>query len=406
MTTEGQRSGRNNDSVRRDNLATVLGLVHRERSLSRSQLTLRTGLNRSTVAALVSELVERRLVVEAEPTVTRQVGRPSPVVSPDPRTVAVAVNPEIDAIVVALVGLGGAVERRVRVEQSTVPTVETTVDTVARVVADFVADGAAPVGVGVAMPGLVRASDGLVRLAPHLGWTDAPIAELIAAATGLEASAANDAGLGAKAEHLFGAGRGMTDLVYLNGGASGIGGGIIAGGVPVRGVGGFAGEFGHTLATDRRDRDRTGAPGSLELEVRRSALLDVLGLPAVEPDVLEHALVSSTSAEVAAEIDRQLGYLSLVLRNAVDILNPQLIVLGGFLASLDAAAPGRLHQLVREQSLAASFEEVRIARAELGSDLLLIGAAELAFARVLADPARVDVSTSSPRTGIVEPSSS
>lgn len=382
-------SGRGPDSVRRHNLSAVLELVHHSAGLSRSRLTLDTGLNRSTVAALVAELVGLGLVVETDPVLRHQVGRPSPLVLPDKATVAVAVNPEVDAITVAVVGLGGRVLERVRRPVDEVPGVEQAAAVIAAVVSELAARHPQPVGIGVAVPGLVRASDGLVRLAPHLGWVDEPLALRVSEATGLPVTAANDAGLGAKAEHLFGAGRSVADFVYLNGGASGIGGGIIANGRPLRGAGGYAGEFGHTLATDRHERDPSGAPGSLELELRRSSLLLALGIETADADGFEAALVASESADVAAEVERQLGFLGAMLRNAIDILNPQLIVLGGFLASLDAAAPGRLDRLVRGQALSASFDDVRITRAALGSDILLIGAAELAFSRLLADPASV-----------------
>ncbi|MFX7731917.1 ROK family protein, partial [Acinetobacter baumannii] len=84
--------------------------------------------------------------------------------------------------------------------------------------------------------------DGLVRTAPHLEWTDAAIGDLITRATGLPARVGNDAALGALAESLFGAARGAHDVVYLTGGASGIGGAVIVGGVPLGGAGGYAGE--------------------------------------------------------------------------------------------------------------------------------------------------------------------
>ncbi|MET3769287.1 putative NBD/HSP70 family sugar kinase/biotin operon repressor [Marisediminicola sp. UYEF4] len=386
------RRGNSNDLVRRHNLSVVLGLAHHDPSVSRSQLTKQTGLNRSTIAALVGELSELGLVVESEPDASRQVGRPSPIVAPHPGVVAIAVNPEIDSVTIALVGLGGRVLRRIR-RDATMPTVDDTVSIVADAVDELRAEAsrsARLVGIGVAVPGLVRASDGVVRLAPHLGWTDAPLARLLVDATGLPAAAANDAGLGAKAEHIFGAGRGHTDMIYLNGGASGIGGGIIAGGQPIRGAGGYAGEFGHTLATTRNGRDASGAPGSLELEVRRSLLLDALGIATADADELDARLLNSDSPAVRAEVERQLAFLGVALRNAIDILNPQLVVLGGFLGSLHAAAPGRLETLVADQALAVPFDEVRFSRAELGSDLLLVGAAELAFGPLLGNPAGVE----------------
>jgi predicted NBD/HSP70 family sugar kinase len=267
----------------------------------------------------------------------------------------------------------------------------------AAAIASAVIDGMSPdlgaatrvVGIGVAVPGLVRESDGVVRLAPHLEWVDEPFAAQLAEATGLPVHAANDARLGANAERLFGAGRGASHLVYLNGGASGIGAGVIVGGEPLTGVSGYAGELGHTLVNSAGIRCHCGAIGCLETEVSQHALLRVLRLTAADPDELDRALAAAVEAgepDVVAEIERQLGFLATALRTATNVFNPELIVLGGFLGSLHAVAPERLAALVAEQALGASGEQLAIVRAELGSRILMIGAAELAFAPLLAAP--------------------
>lgn len=386
--------GNSNDSVRRHNLSVILRLVHRSDGVSRSQLTRLTGLNRSTIAALVGELVERELVVEADPDSRNQVGRPSPIVRPGPRALGIAINPEIDAITVGIVGLGGTVLRRIRSSVDHVPTAAEAVAISAGLIDSLREEfdlSHRAVGIGVAVPGLVRSHDGLVRLAPHLGWVDEPLADMLEEATGFPVVAANDARLGTLAESLFGAGRELSDLVYLNGGASGIGGGAIVNGAPLRGISGYAGEFGHTLVNSDGVVCHCGAVGCLETEVRRSTLLDVAGLAAADADDLETALLAAATAEesspeVLAEVHRQLDTLAITLRNAINTLNPQLIVLGGFLGALYAVAPERLDRKVSDQSLPSARDSVRIARAELGPRLLMIGAAELAFESILSDP--------------------
>jgi predicted NBD/HSP70 family sugar kinase len=382
----------NTDSLRRRNLSSILGIVHRRGSVSRSALTRETGLNRSTVAALVGELCSLGLLLESDPDATNAVGRPSPRVAPDPRCVAIAVNPEVDAISVGVVGLSGAVVHRVRheVDHAVAPAeaaaiIAGIVDTLAR---DILVDRTV-VAIGIAVPGLVRASDGLVRWAPHLEWFDEPFAELVAAATGHRVVAGNDASLGALAEHAFGVGRhsDVADLVYLNGGASGIGGGVIANGRPLGGIGGYAGEFGQNRVGIDADADRLSPDGVLENEVSRARLLRAVGLAAADEQQLAAALLASTDPAVHAEIERQARILSVALSNAVNVLNPQLVVLGGFLAAVHSYDPDGLARLVAQQSVAASFEGVRIVNAALGADLLMIGAAEAAFAPLLADPA-------------------
>lgn len=381
--------GRGNSEVRKHNLALVLRLVHHSRGVARSSLTKTTGLNRSTIAALVGELVERQLIVETEPDASNQVGRPSPVANTSPRAIALAVNPEIDAVTVGVVGLGGNVLRRTRVHTDGIPTSADTVRLATSALdelrAEFEPDHSI-IGIGVAVPGLVRARDGVVRLAPHLGWLDEPFAAELALATGLPVAAANDANLGTLAESIFGAGRGIDDLIYLNGGASGIGGGIMSGGRMITGVDGYAGEFGHTFVHSGGDLCHCGARGCLETEVRRDRLLALTGLTDVDSDELEAALIASTSPELRAEVLRQLDFLAIALRNGINVLNPRTIVLGGFLASLYAVAPAHLDDLVASQPLTASSESVTIVRSELGANRLMIGAAELAFAAVLEDP--------------------
>jgi predicted NBD/HSP70 family sugar kinase len=389
MSVPPDADGRGNSDVRRHNLSLVLRLVHQSRGVPRSQLTRSTGLNRSTVAALVGELVERELLVEADPDASNQVGRPSPLALPGPRAIAFAVNPEIDAITVGVVGLGATVLRRVRRPLAADPAVADVVAITAELIAELrgeFEDGHTILGIGAAIPGLVRARDGMVRLAPHLLWVDEPFAAELEAATGLPVFAANDANLGTLAESIFGAGRGGSDLVYLNGGASGIGGGIISGGRALTGVEGYAGEFGHTLVSTAGETCHCGAVGCLETEVRRDRLVALTGLADVDSDELEAALLASESPEIRAEVLRQLEFLAIALRNSINILNPSAIVLGGFLGSLYAVAPSRLDELISGGPLKASSELVSVLRSELGANRLMIGAAELAFESVLEDP--------------------
>jgi predicted NBD/HSP70 family sugar kinase len=304
--------------------------------------------------------------------------------------VAIAINPEVDAITVAVVGLGGNVVKRLRHPTPVAPSVADAlaiaVDAVAELRAEFEHEHTF-VGIGVAVPGLVRARDGMVRLAPHLGWVDEPFAVELETATGLPVRAANDANAGTVAESIFGAGRGITDLIYLNGGASGIGGGIVSSGRSVGGVEGYAGEFGHTLVNSAGILCHCGAGGCLETEVRRDRLLALIGVTDIDSDELESALVGSDAPGIRLEVERQLDFLAVALRNAINTLNPSKIILGGFLGSLYAVAPEYLDALIATQPMVAPREAVRVVRSELGANRLMIGAAELAFAGVLDDPA-------------------
>nr|WP_315267812.1 ROK family transcriptional regulator [Microbacterium lemovicicum] len=376
-------------SVRQGNLARILRLVHQAGPLSRAALTETTGLNRSTIADLVGELTRLALVREHAPDPSRRVGRPSPLVAGDPDVVAVAVHPEVDALTLAAVGLDRGIPVRERIELDHLLTPAETAELVAeRVAAWTTAElaGARIVGIGVAVPGLVRSADGIVRSAPHLEWTDAPLRTLVEEATGLPTSVGNDANLGAIAEHLYGAGRGAWDIVYLNGGASGIGGGLIVGGVAVGGAGGYAGEFGQNRPGIAADSDRRADHGVLEDEVSRARLLEAVGLSNADEPTLAGALAASSEAGVLDEVGRQRRILATALANAVNVLNPGVVILGGFLATIAQLDGPALEADVRAQAMAANAETLDIRTALLAEDRLLIGAAEAAFAELIADP--------------------
>src|SRR5665647_2481878 len=166
------------DQLRRNNLSKILGLVHQSGPLSRAELTRMTGLNRSTVGAVVADLADLQLVHERMPEKGAKAGRPSPVVHIDHRTVAIAVNPEVDAVHVGLVGLGGRVITHVRVETVDTPSAEQVVELATATIAEMLSGqdrALRVVGIGVAVPGQVRLSDGRLREATHMGWLEQPL---------------------------------------------------------------------------------------------------------------------------------------------------------------------------------------------------------------------------------------
>ncbi|WP_261620166.1 MULTISPECIES: ROK family protein [Pseudarthrobacter] len=349
------------------------------------------------MGTLIGQLVGLGLLYESAPTGEAQVGRPSPEVRPNPSAAALAVNPEIDAVTVGLVSLGGNVRKKIRFPTDRIPTAREAVNIAAAVIAGMRSELDSAyriVGVGVAVPGLVNRSEGVVRHAPHLGWRDEPVAQMLAEATGYSCRAANDASLGAEAELIFGAGAGMQNLVYLNGGASGIGGGVVVGGKLLAGASGYAGELGHTFVRSEGRACHCGGSGCLETEVSQGPLLTLAatenGGDAVQ---FEEELRARSSRNGNVEVLRQLEYLGIALRNAVNIFNPEAIVLDGFLGILHSISPETLPRLLRMQALDGPADQVHIYRAELGSDSMMIGAAELAFAPLLADPTSSVIAT-------------
>jgi predicted NBD/HSP70 family sugar kinase len=381
------------DQMRRRNLVDVLSLVHEGGPHTRAELTRRSGLNRSTVARLVAELEYLELVRESEPRDTGVVGRPSPVVHANDDIVAICVNPDLDAVTLGLVGLGGKIQGQVRYPTSDVPTVKEMISIVSEILNSSFSemrDELRIVAVGIAVPGIVRVDLGVVEFAPHLDWKDEPVAQLMHETFGYPAFAANDANLGTIAERLYGTAIGMGDVIYLNGSRSGIGGGVIVNGHPLSGAHGFGAELGHTSVTPGGLPCYCGRHGCLETEVSLSRFLTILGLDSIDPDDLGHVIEASTDKRLWREVNRQLDVLAIAISNFISVFNPEIVVLAGFLGGLLEADPTQLAERVAANSFRQLSADVRVVRAQLRSQHLLVGAAELAFASILQDPCSLE----------------
>jgi predicted NBD/HSP70 family sugar kinase len=347
-------------------------------------------LNRSTIGALVSELAQLGAVREERPGGSRSTaGRPSLVVRPRADRVQVlAVDVGVQRLRVALVGLGGQViARRYRtVTTSTPEAVARLLGTLVEAVLRDPAAGQRVIGVGVAIAGVVRQHDGCVRFAPNLGWRDAPFGDLVGDRLGTTAvRIGNDADLGALAEHLRGAARGVDNVVFLSGDI-GVGGGLILDGHPLRGAGGYAGELGHMTVRPDGRACRCGATGCWETEIGAGAVARALGIPGAGGQDVIAALhrLDGTGPAVLGEVAHHLG---VGLASLVNLVNPQQLILGGLLEEVYRVCGPLVEQELRRAALAAPAEQVRIRTPELGDDVLLAGAAELAWEPLLADPA-------------------
>ena len=390
------KGGQRSESIRRANLSALVRALHAEGPLSRSELGERTGLTRSGIRRLVGDLVAAGLVVEERGESLGLPGRPSPLVHLAPeRAVVLALEIAVDSLAVAVVGLGGRVIDLARVDR---PRGHLTVEDI---VADLrqLADGVATawqhhplVGIGVAVVGVVRREDGFVSAAPNLGWRDVPLGQALAAAFGATVSiaVANEADLGALAEQRRGAAAGAEDVIFLSG-EVGLGGGLIVGGRPLTGIAGFGGEVGHMPVNPVSGTTcRCGSIGCWETEVGEPALLARAGLPvdggraAVDAVLGRAAAGDATALAALAEVGLWLG---IGLAGLVNMLNPARVVLGGHLASLHHFVATTIEDTLDRRALGAPRALVEIVPATLGVDAAVLGAAELAFEPLLADPA-------------------
>ncbi|MEV6345126.1 ROK family protein [Actinoplanes sp. NPDC051851] len=353
-------------SVRAHNLALVLSTVANSADRpSRAAVAAATGLTRATVSALVDDLVAGGLLTELDPAPRTGAGRPAiglALTSAGPAGLGLEIN--VDYRAACVVDLTGAVRRRLVEHADQRPlTAGEALAALGRLAArarlDAEADGLTVAGAALAVPGLV--TDGLVRVAPNLGWQDVDAPGLLRAVpelAGLPVTVDNEANLAALGElRVTG---GDPTFLYISG-EIGIGAGLVLDGDLYRGVRGWSGEIGHlTVFPDGRPC-RCGAHGCLEQYAGQEALA------ADEP--------------LAAKA------LGIALAAVVNLLDVPVIVLGGAFAPHFERLRAGIEAELRRRVLTAGLAPVRLRAAALGADAAVRGAADAAIREVRDDPA-------------------
>jgi predicted NBD/HSP70 family sugar kinase len=396
--------------IRRRNLSRLLRMLHVSGGCSRSELSLRLGVNRSTVASLVGDLCARGLARERYAPATGLAGRPSPIVEPlqtGPAVLAVEIT--TDSIATAIVAIGGTTIGASRVDRSRDSrSAQRTLSDVADLARPLLSSIAPErlLAVGISVPGTVRHEDGFVHASPNLFWRDVPLAVLFGGLLDLSVPVpvfvGNDADLAALAEYTRGAGVGATDFICVWGEA-GIGAGIITGGRPLAGFSGYAGEVGHICINPSGLVCRCGAIGCWETEVGEGALLRSAGIRPGDGGrqaTADFFAAAERGASSALAATVSIGcWLGIGIAGLVNAFDPSRVVFGGLYGRLLPYVRPQIQHEIDARVIAPQRATVELVLASLGADSSLLGAAELALAPALDDPTSVTERRDIPATG-------
>ncbi|WP_330475403.1 ROK family transcriptional regulator [Terrabacter sp. C0L_2] len=347
---------------RRHNLSLVLQMLYSVGAMSRADLARRLGMSKVTVSDLVSELMDSGHAVELGPSVVVRPGKPGTLVDVN-RTGLQAIGVDLaehEVLRAAVLDLDGNIlvraERPIGDDSG-----QAVVDKVLDLVHEVIGAATAPLlGIGVGTPGIVGLG-GVVDTAPNLGWTDVPLRDIVANATGLPVFVVNDADAAVHADYTLG--DGGDDLVLVKIGR-GVGGGLIVGGQRVRGAHFASGEIGHvTVGTDGGATCRCGKVGCLETWVSAPNL--------------EKALAAA-SGDAPLEPLREAGErLGIALAPVVAALDLSEVVLSGPEHLLGGVLRDALDETLRARLLARTTTDLTVRLAHRPDDIVLRGAAVL-----------------------------
>ncbi|MFH2034054.1 MAG: ROK family protein, partial [Candidatus Margulisiibacteriota bacterium] len=227
--------------------------------------------------------------------------------------------------------------------------------------------------IGICAPGPVDFAKGIVSNPPNLpGWKNVKLGELLKRKFHVPVMIDNDANCAALAEAKFGAGKGIKNFVYVTI-STGIGGGIIIDGKLYRGAVGAAGEIGHTIMQKNGPLCGCGQHGHFEAMASGTAVQRMFGHSAIE---LSLALKENKqwAKEALNELADNIG---IGFANVVNILNPELIIVGGGLSNLGEKLLKPVRAYVKKYALPLPASSVKIAKAKLGTKAEVLGAVAL-----------------------------
>lgn len=377
------------EGLRTGNRTRVVEALRRHGKVSRAEIARETGLSRSTVSSLVGDLLSEGLVIErlGEPSDAgraRANGRPPVLLALDASAgLALGIAFGHSHVRVALADLSSEVlgerRRELDVDREARAALDAAAQMVEELLAETGVDRDRVLGAGMGLSGPIDHASGRVQSREILpGWFEIDAQAEMEERLGVPVRLENDANLGALAEAAFGAGQGVQDLVYLMM-SSGIGAGLFLGGRLFRGAAGMAGEFGHVLVDETGPLCRCGNRGCLETFAAGPPLAELVSRSRGHAVSIEAMLALAAEGDPGArrvleDAGRIAGRSIAALCN---LLNPELIVVGGRLANAGDLLLDPLRGSVRRYAIPAAAEAVRVEAGVLGERAEVLGALAL-----------------------------
>lgn len=373
--------------LRDRNRERVLGVLRERGRISQADIARVTGLSRTTVHTLVSELKDSGLVQEIEATVPDvRGGRPAMQLELRHSSLAVV---GIDfghshvQVAVADIARNVLAERRCDLDVS--HHAREALDTSARMVDEVLAEahveGKSVVGAGIGIPGPVDRARGTVGSASILpGWTGLRIGSEMQERLGISVEIENDANLGALAELTWGAGRECSNFAYIKA-ATGIGAGIVIDGRLLHGVSGTAGEIGHTTLDESGALCYCGNRGCLETVASGPAIIQLVGplngeVPSLS-QIVELAVGGDLRCRRAiADAGHEIG---VAVAGLCNLINPERVIVGGLLSRTGDVLLEPMRESIRRHAVQAAAERLDVLPAVFVERAELLGSLALAL---------------------------
>jgi predicted NBD/HSP70 family sugar kinase len=364
-----------------------MAILHAQGRISQADIARATGLSRTTVSTLISELKGAGLVSDVElKATTGRGGRPGvQLVLRDRREVVVGIDFGHSHVGIAIADLAHNIlaerQQELDVNRQATRAFDTAAGMFDEVLAELEVDRKNVVGAAIGIPGPVDRAQGTAGSATILpGWIGLSIAAEMGRRLGMGVDIENDANLGAMAELMWGAGRDCANFAYIKA-ATGIGAGIVIDGRLLRGATGTAGEIGHTTLDEAGPLCYCGNRGCLETVASGPAIVQLVGPVNGESISLSQIVDLALGGDLrcrraVADAGREIG---VAVAGLCNLINPERVILGGLLSRAGEVVLAPMRESIRRHAVQAAAATVDVRTAVFVERAELLGSVALAL---------------------------
>jgi len=376
----------NQELMKNTNKKQVFKCIKENYGVSKRNIADKLGLSTTTVATCINELLTDHKIRSCGSAKSTG-GRKSVLYELEPDAgYAIGIDLQVDRLVFVLLNYAGTLisTKEIALNSKNEWTVASILN---HSIQEFIEEHRIPtnkiLGIGLGIPGIVNGQSGLINFAPNFGWRNVNLQSLIKINSAIVIE--NEANAAALGEKTFGAGRNVSNMVYVSVGM-GVGCGIIIENRLFSGRSFNAGEFGHMTVEQEGKLCKCGKRGCWEVYASNNAALDLYGERSgaeIErfEEFVERVLVKE---KIAIEVmNCVVKYLGIGIGNIVNGLNPEMIVIGGKIADARDQLYDPLLKQVKDSSLEESFLELQLRFSSLNNKAPAMGVAAIVLEKAL-----------------------
>lgn len=358
----------NQKTVKKGNKSIVLDTIKDSSPISRASIANATSLNKGTVSSLVNELLDEQLIYELGPGESSGGRRPVLLLFNETAGYSIGIDIGVNYLLGVLTDLNGN-----KIQEQFTKFTNLSYEEIQKILyktIDKLISLAPPshygiIGIGIGVPGIVN-NEGEIVLAPNLNWSNINLHDSLFDKYQIPIIIENEANAGAYGEKRFGTGTYFENIVYVSIGM-GIGVGLILNNELYKGNDGFSGELGHMTIDIHGENCRCGSNGCWELYASEQALLKQakkLGIElATEAELSVESLISlaENNDEKTLQLLNDIGqYIGIGIKNIFNIFNPEQVIIGNSISSLEQWITPSIHQKLINQILQPHQEELQL----------------------------------------------